>query len=862
MTNDAPSTEPAATPVAEGPTEAPTRLALAWSWLKPVLRIGVPVLAIWLVWHELHGLDARAVRAEVLAADARWLWAGGACALAAVVVMGLYDALAFPRGEKLGFGRRWLIGSVIFGWTNFISLGPIGGPAIRVLAYRRHGLGPPELARGFLGHAVGMASGLAAWLAGALAPGPDWLRIATAMALAPTIAVASGRLAARYARRHELGSQTDAMPFARLGLVSFLDWGLTIASFVCIGRALHVGIPPLDAARAMLLGHAAGIASMVPGGLGTADAVWLAQLARSGVSHADAGAVVVLFRAVFYAMPWVASLLVLYGWFLGRSERLRAWQRRIVAGAVTLNALLLLASAATPALRDRLDMLENAVPLGAIEASHAVAVLSAGIMLFLVRGLVKGYRSAMLATAGLLAASAVAHPLKGVDIEEGLVSLALLAMLLGVRGAFTRRGRAGPAVETALATGAGAVGFFLVVGFGAFARVPYRPELWEEFAARAEASRFLRAAVLLGLVALALVIREAASPRKGRARMTDAEIDAALPRLRALSHDADALLLANGDKALFEREKLGMVVYQRIGSRAIVFGDPAAAPGRMEPLLTELHAWAEEEDLELLFYEMSNEVAGALHEFGYYRFKLGEEAVVPLAGFSLGGGRNAQHRRTIRAMEAAGLRFEVREPPFDPAFVEGLRAVSDAWLAAKGVREMQGSVGSFSEAYLARAPVGVAVDADGVPAAFVNLLRTRSGGPTTIDLMRYRPGVVDNLMDAVLMKSMEWCAAQGDASFSLGMAPLADVGQHRRSFLAERVASRVFTHAERIYNYRGLRAYKEKFHPDWQGRYLCYRRPWGLVPAVAACTSYIRAWRPEDRRRMAADADRRLSTPR
>jgi len=43
----------------------------------------------------------------------------------------------------------------------------------------------------------------------------------------------------------------------------------------------------------------------------------------------------------------------------------------------------------------------------------------------------------------------------------------------------------------------------------------------------------------------------------------------------------------------------------------------------------------------------------------------------------------------------------------------------------------------------------------------------------------------------------------------------------------------LFSHGERLYNFQGLRHYKEKFHPIWKPRYLAY--PGSLrLPGVLA----------------------------
>ena len=48
-----------------------------------------------------------------------------------------------------------------------------------------------------------------------------------------------------------------------------------------------------------------------------------------------------------------------------------------------------------------------------------------------------------------------------------------------------------------------------------------------------------------------------------------------------------------------------------------------------------------------------------------------------------------------------------------------------------------------------------------------------------------------------------------------------------------RIGALLYAHGERLYNFQGLRAFKEKFHPVWQPRYLSY--PGGLrLPIVLA----------------------------
>lgn len=151
-----------------------------------------------------------------------------------------------------------------------------------------------------------------------------------------------------------------------------------------------------------------------------------------------------------------------------------------------------------------------------------------------------------------------------------------------------------------------------------------------------------------------------------------------------------------------------------------------------------------------------------------------------------------------------------------------------------------------------RGSLGVAFDAAGVPVAFVSVQVTRPGGPATVDLMRYRSGVVESLMEYTLIKTIEHAASIGCASFSLGGAPLSDVGVWKSSRLVERGLREFSQRAERVYNYQGLLRFKNKFHPEWEARYLAYEQPWDWAGALIANARLVRAGSRADRARIAA----------
>ncbi|WP_035237515.1 phosphatidylglycerol lysyltransferase domain-containing protein [Desulfobacter vibrioformis] len=841
------------------------RWAQFWNRTRIYLQIFIVFLVLLLVYHEIKKLNIHMVQQALEKSDPVSIALGFFLAFLALCVMGLYDALAFPAGDegRLTFKKRWGMGSLLFAWTNFVSIGPIGGPALRLLVYRRFGLKGSQITNSLIAHYIGMNGGMAGWMLAvwvALPGKADCFAVRIALAAVGSVVFThvAGRIAAgglnRFLHRH----LAVPVPLSGLGIVSFFDWGLMLAAFWQFIHAVGVDIPAAAAARTLFTGQLAGVISMVPGGLGSADAIWLKGFDLLGVMPGAAAAAIVVFRSGFYFIPWLAALSVMYGVTLAHSNPLRIWQRRIVAGAVLVNAGLLLLGAALPEIPPRLAVLEKMAPLGIVEASHLLATVSAALMMFLVRGLWRGYRTAYVLSMALFAASALAHPLKGSNYGEAVIALVLMAMLFGARKAFTRRGRVPLAWEPALAVGVAVLAIYLVAGLTAFDRISFGNDVWTTFAFHAQSHRFLRAAALLCVVAIVVVIRQALLPVSEWITPDPADIDRAEAFCRLHAESADALQIGGGDKAVWfwepqAPEISGVVLYQCFADKLVVHKYPVLT-SQSDParLLDDFMAFARDQDMGVIFSMVTGPWMEHLHDFGYHFIKVTEEAIVPLTDFSLEGGKNAGFRRTLRDMQKAGISFEFMAPPFPGGTMDQLRTVSDAWLRSKGGQEMQFSPCYFSPEYILRNPVAVARETSGRIIAFVNVLSTRTGGPAALDFMRYIPGTANNVMDFVIVNTMQELARRKIVSFSLGGAPMSDVGARPQARVTERAMHLISKRAENRFNFQGLLQYKNKFHPQWKPRYLAYPKPWDWASALAVNLRLVQAGERDARRRIAA----------
>jgi phosphatidylglycerol lysyltransferase len=566
-------------------------------------------------------------------------------------------------------------------------------------------------------------------------------------------------------------------------------------------------------------------------------------------NHDSIAAALVLYRSIYYVLPFLFASLVLAGRLVSAGRRTALAVRTGLASYTFLCGAVLLASAASPSLADRSKLLQETVPLILVEISHGTSIALGFLLIVMSRGLARGYRSSHRITVALFLAAALTTFLKGLDYEEAMLALAAVVLLLIFRAVFEREGRLHPSLEFVASAGLAAVLLFSAVGLGSYDAWPGLPAAFSRFAFLSHEERFVRGLVVLAAVAALVVVRLGQRPRSPDVLPDAAAIDDALATVRAHGRGTNPLLVATGDKAVFRSPAVpdGFVLYRTSGRFLVAWADPVCPRGLERKLLSDFMEHAADWDREAVLYQISPQLLPAAHDLGFVFFKLGEEASIDLAAFDLKGNKAKAQRHALNLAERAGARFEIVAGDALSALLPALRSVSDAWLASKKTTEKGFSLGRFDEAYVRRFPCAVVWSAGGRIAAFANVLEGPMSEEISVDMMRYDGGADPALgtgMEYLLLNLMRDAKERGFRRFNLGMAPLATVGDARRARPIERLARQFFLHGEAWYNYQGLRRFKERFHPSWESRYMAYRRPWDWPFAVAAATQLVSGrWR-------------------
>ncbi len=809
--------------------------------------------------HLLSELDFYALHDSIMEVPKPALFgAVAATAVGFVILLGYEWSASRYAGVKLPAKTLALGGFTAFAIGNAIGLSLLSGGSVRYRLYARHGVGASEVAHMTL--FASLSLGCALPPLAALATLSNLPAASAALHISATllgaIAVAVLALFALlglgiYRRRLpeqpipdnllvKAGRRTLRVPSPRLTLLQLVITALDVAAAATVLYFLLPEAPPLGAFMLVyLLALAAGVLSHVPGGVGVFEAILLAAFADK-LGAAPLAAALLLYRLIYVILPLLVACLML---LFNEAQRLIQTRQSlrvasglaapILAVLVFMSGVVLLFSGATPEIDTRLEHIGFLIPHRLIDASHFGASLIGVLCLLLAQGLRRRLSAAWMLTTVLLLVGAVLSLLKGFDWEEATI-LAFTASLLALfRRSFYRPSRLTelPFSPLYLVASVCVLGASIWLLLFAYQDVPYSHQLWWQFTLDADAPRGLRsllgAAVVLVIVSLTWLLRTA----RPVIHLPDATELEKAEKILLASDQPDGGLALTGDKALlFHPDENAFLMYARRGRSLVALYDPIGPNQQRAELIWQFRDLCDTFHARPVFYQVRAENLPFYMDIGLTAIKLGEEARVDLHRFDLDakGKEMKDLRYTWNRGTRDGLSLEIHEPGEAP--MDELKVISDAWLTGKNVREKGFSLGRFSPEYIKHFRVAI-IRFEGKPVAFANLLETHSHELSSLDLMRAHPEAPKLTMEFMMVGLIQHYKKHGYARFSLGMVPLSGLQPRRGAPLTQRLGSMLFQRGEHLYNFQGLRRFKDKFQPDWEPRYMAV--PAGLDPLVA-----------------------------
>ncbi len=821
--------------------------------IGPIISVCLFVVAIGLIHHELRGYHYRDIVRQFGQVGYGAIFHAAVLTILNYLVLTANDALALRYARHpLPYHKLAFASFIGYAFSNSATV--VGGSAARYRIYTALGVSTGEIAElvVFCGMTVWLGFFLVAGSALTLTGSSQFSALSSQLSalrwplstinwqlvgVACLFVVGVYLLAVVLRQRPlTLGGWQLRVPSPALSLgqiaVTSTDWLLAAAVlWVLLPDQMHITYPHF--LGIFMLGQGLGMVSHVPGGLGVFETVLLFSLGDGGDRLALTAALL-LYRLIYYILPlMLGSLLLAIHEVLPRMALVRrvglhvgkwgsAIAPQVFALAVFVAGAILLFSGALPPVRERARLLRDLLPLPAMELSHFLGSLTGATLLILARGLQRRLDGAYHLTILMLVFGMTFSLLKGLDYEEAIILGVMLAALLPCRSEFYRK-----ASLTAQRFSPGWVMLIVIVllcsvwlGLFAYKHVDYSHDLWWRFTFRGDAPRFLRGTA--GAVALILLYAVARLLVPARPQPQSLHIDTAA-RVRAIvkaSPKTYANLALLGDKQFVLSDDQNAFLMYGVENRTwVALGDPVGPQDRWEDLIWKFVEWSDRYHGQPAFYQIDGQSLDLYTNLGLAFLKLGEEARVPLASFSLAGNAKKGLRQSHNKLARENYTFRIVPAAQVPDLLDGLKQVSDAWLREKNTREKGFSLGFFDPAYIAQNPVA-AVDSPAGIAAFANLWQGAGKEELSLDLMRYLPGGPEGIMDYLFVELMLWGRQEGYQWFNLGMAPLSGLDNRALAPLWSKAGALVFRYGEHFYNFQGLRQYKEKFGPEWRPKYL------------------------------------------
>jgi len=486
-----------------------------------------------------------------------------------------------------------------------------------------------------------------------------------------------------------------------------------------------------------------------------------------------------------------------------RPESLLAWAAALV-GAIGI------ASALTPEMANRVDLVRGVLPPGFPTAARVGALAFGILLIWLSRSLARRRRRAWQLAVVVVIAAAVAHLAKGLDFEEAGISLLLLAALVRWRSRFDVPGD--PAATRPLLAVGAAVATAAAVLLGMELHGGELPDRAGDV--------FTALGFVFGAAALYLWFR----PLTHKVAQTVGERRLARALVDAYGNDSLSFFALRRDKSyFFSPTRRAFLAYRVVAGAALVSGDPVGEESEFDALLAEFKRVVHAHGWRLAVLGASDVQLDRYRAIGLRPILLGEEAVLRPDEFSLEGRPIRKVRQSVTRLTKAGYTLRVvAADDTDPALRAALDDVSEAW---RGNQPERGFTMAIDELHVPGTVFAIAEDEHGAIGGFLHLAPTPAGGGWSLSTMRRRPDTPNGLTEFLIAETLAWAKETGASEISLNFCAFTELISPERAVTPlRRVARRALLAADSVFQLERLYAFNRKFFPEWRPRYLCVER--------------------------------------
>jgi phosphatidylglycerol lysyltransferase len=277
-----------------------------------------------------------------------------------------------------------------------------------------------------------------------------------------------------------------------------------------------------------------------------------------------------------------------------------------------------------------------------------------------------------------------------------------------------------------------------------------------------------------------------------------------------------------------------VIAYRVVSTIALTGGDPIGPPDARREAVLGFAEFCGHQGWTPCLYSIGQELRDSLDTRGWRTVQVDADTVIPLADLAFTGKKWQDVRTALNRAAKAGVTAEWWSYPDAPhALTDQVLAISEEWVAAKGLPEMGFTPGGLDELSGNGVRCLIAVDAD-------RTVREVAGW--TLDFMRRRSDGFRGSTEFLIASAATTLRAEGAGFLSLSGAPLARLDRGERSGGLQRVLDFTGRVLEPVYGFRSLFAFKAKFQRVDHPMFMAHPDS-AALPRIASAVS--RAYLPD-----------------
>lgn len=847
----------------------------ASAYWREILALLMLLLAV--VFFRSERKELHAIGPQLSQANSLWLITG-------IAITGLYiffQAAMYKKAfDAIGLRLKWKDAAALFLKRNFISVFlPAGG--VSSLAYspsqiRRQRFNQSQVHQasalyGFAGLLTVFLAGLPVVVYAVISHGQfrnAWIGLLILVAVMVLIFVAVRSIQQKkklywwiVKKFPSLAPSVDELFAANVHhrhLISIVLYSLGVEfcgmihiyiAMLALGAAPSFGA----AAAAYIIAVLLMIVSPFLRGLGAVELSMVYVLEQFGYNSFQALSITVLYRVFEFWIPLLLGLLA-FAW-KGRKIFFRLAPALLTLALGIINII----SVVTPPIHQRITILREYLPLGAIHASNLL-ILFVGLGLLITSAfLIKGLRSAWVIAIILSVVSLIGHLSKALDYEEAVIAVISLIMLLTTAQQYRIRSSI-KWIRTGLTTCLTALTAVLLFGFISFYFIDkkhfgidftwqqslihtFKSFLLIEDSSLHPITRFGHEFIwlirIIGFLTWGLLLYSLVRPKRFLHDADENHREKARFILEQYGNSSVDYFKLYKDKLFFLSDLHdAFIAYRIAGGFAIVLEEPVCSPEHKVDVLREFDQHCRKMGLKPAYYRVDENSMPWFAQLRKSKLMIGQEAILDVKKFSLEGKDKKSLRNGLNSLEKKGYKTQVYEPPHSPQLMSELKRISDNWLHEFEKEETVFAQGMFDDKELSKQPLITVENDRGELEAFLNIIPDYAEDDCTYDLIRKTADAPGAAMDALIVRLIQYAHEHQKQFVNLGMAPMTGITQPDNT--AEQLIRLATAKIRRFQHYKGLREFKEKYATLWENKYLVYDNDYDLLQLPIALNTVMK----------------------